>query len=249
MRHLGSKKFFTLIAFGLLLFFVFAAGKVSSYKMISEERLTPLGSIMASRVNSHPLVDQEKVKVSFLGDSRAKDWADYYQGSQDFNVINLGLDGQTTAQVLYRAGYHSADLDASVVVIQVGINDLKVIGFDRNLFREVVDNCKRNISSIVDLIEKNNGQIVISTIFPRGELNLVRRIVWSEHVDFAILEVNDYIRKNFEGRATIVDSYSILSSSVYEVDSKYSEDFLHINNHGYQVISLHEKLMQAAQKF
>lgn len=244
MRHHGNGKFVILVIFGVLSSFVFAAGKLSYYKAISEERLSPLGSIDVPVPMGPYLVDQSSAKIAFLGDSRARDWAEYYASYQGFSVLNLGVDGQTTAQVLYRMGHQLPNLEAEVVVIQVGINDLKVIGFNREIFRDVVDDCKKNISQLVALIERDNRQVVISTIFPRGELNFIRRFIWSKYVDLAILEVNNYIRREFSGRVTIIDAYSILSPSGFELSSEYSSDFLHLNRIGYEAISLEENLMR-----
>ncbi len=180
--------------------------------------------------------DNNITKIAFLGDSRASDWAGYFSKRHGVDVINLGIDGQTTAQVLYRIGYQLADLDIDIIIIQVGINDLKVIGFDRSRTNEIINLCKVNISKLVNLVRKTNAKVVLTTVFPRGDMNFARQFLWNEDVDLAILEINDFIRKEYEERITVVDTYSILRDSDLRVNDAYSLDFFHLNSAGYDAI-------------
>jgi len=68
--------------------------------------------------------------VVFFGDSRAYDWP-APSGLEGLEFVNRGIGNQTTAQVLGRFEAHIAPLHPQVVVLQVGINDLKLIPCSR----------------------------------------------------------------------------------------------------------------------
>ena len=63
--------------------------------------------------------------------------------------MNRGVFGQTTAQVLGRFDAHAAPLLPRVVVLQVGINDLKAIPLLPHRRDEIVADCKANLREIV----------------------------------------------------------------------------------------------------
>jgi lysophospholipase L1-like esterase len=49
------------------------------------------------------------------------------QNSKGFSFVNRGINTQTSAQVLGRFDKHVVPLHPNIVIVQVGINDLKTI--------------------------------------------------------------------------------------------------------------------------
>jgi lysophospholipase L1-like esterase len=180
--------------------------------------------------------DLTKPLVVFFGDSRSRAWTAIANIS--FEFINRGIDGQTTNQVLGRVSAHVATLSPQFVVVQVGINDLKDIATFPNELKSIVSGCKQNIQKIVEQLSKGRKTtVILTTIFPVPELTQSRRLYWSEDVDRAIIEVNQYI-KSLEGdRVIILDAASLLADEGGKIRQIYSLDFLHLNNNGYTMLN------------
>ncbi len=83
-------------------------------------RLDPLG---LRRINVPSGVSEPA--IVFYGDSRMAQWPQSSWLAEP--VVNLGIAGQTTRQILDRFDEHLSPLRPKVVVIHAGINDLKTI--------------------------------------------------------------------------------------------------------------------------
>ncbi|PZO38327.1 MAG: lysophospholipase [Pseudanabaena frigida] len=176
--------------------------------------------------------DRLKSLVVFFGDSRAAAWPEIADISYDF--ANRGINGQTTNQVLQRLPAHVATLSPKVVVIQVGVNDLKNIVIFPDRAQSIVANCKQNIQQIVEkLTQELQTTVVITTIFPAGELSLLRRLYWTTEIDRSIIEVNQFIKSLKSDRIIILDAATILADERGVTRSEYSQDHLHLNAIGY----------------
>ena len=169
--------------------------------------------------------------VTFFGDSRAASWP--APEVDTFEFVNRGIGAQTSEQAVLRFDYHVKPLDSDVIVIQIGINDLKTIPLFPERKDSIIGNCKDNIQQIVERSTDLGAVVIVSTIFPIGEVPIERRPFWSDDVAEAIDEVNAYIR-SLEGEGVVVfDAYSILVDENGVTDSEYSQDLLHLNDTGY----------------
>ncbi len=92
------------------------------------------------------------------------------------------MAGNTSAQTLLRLEYDVIRLKPSIVVIQVGINDLKTIGVFPENRDKIISSCQKNLKSIVSQMLEHDIHIVILTIFPPGTTELLRRPVWSDKI-------------------------------------------------------------------
>jgi hypothetical protein len=107
----------------VLNFFLYA--QVRQYKVwLHIVELDPLG---LSYFDDSPVAkpaDSSKTVV-FYGDSRAAQWPSPIVNG--FWFVNRGIGSQTTAQVTSRFDEHIAPLEPDIIVLQVGINDLKTV--------------------------------------------------------------------------------------------------------------------------
>src|SRR5258706_4903556 len=115
-----------------------------------------------------------------LGDSRVADWG--LPRIENLRVVNAGVGGMTTAQLVLRHREILDRVQAEVVVIQIGINDLKLLGVRPELRESVVSGCVSNIEAVVTECRRRNTRVVLTTVWPAGELTLARRFVWSSTV-------------------------------------------------------------------
>lgn len=204
-----------------------------SYNLL---RIDPLGENFSDNENS--TISLENNGIWLIGDSRIARWDKEYFSPLNVNIFNLGVEGQSTSQVLHRL---KNDLETGTpewVILEAGINDLKVIGLDKKLAPSIKEDCFRNIASIIELCQKKNANIVVINIFPTGKIEFLRRFIWNSYVDSAIMETNERLRFYCDSNDIMYfDTYFILSKDKSRIQKIYQDGFLHINKEAYKVLS------------
>jgi len=207
------------------------------YLQLNETRLDPLGlSYYTADLEGQSPGGPNQATVVFLGDSRAESWRSPF-GLDQFEFVNRGIGTQTSAQVVQRFDYHVEPLGPQIVVLQVGINDLKTLPIFPERKAEIIANCKANIREIVRRSNALGATVILTTVFPLGEVPIERRLFWSDDVASAIDEVNAYIR-SLEGEWVLIfDAYGVLADHTGGTRAEYSKDLLHINARGYEALN------------
>lgn len=175
-------------------------------------------------------------KVLFVGDSRAFQWPAPSAGAH-FRFLNRGIGGQTSSQVQLRFAAHVSPLRPDVVIIQVGINDLKTIPLFPERRAAIVEECKRNLAQLVEQSRALGARVILTTIFPVGQVSLARRLVWSPAVAAAVREVNDHLRTLTRDDVILFDSAAILADQQGNTRAEYQLDLLHLNGTGYAALN------------
>ncbi len=169
------------------------------YFELNQTRLDPLG-LSYYPVNSKEVTSTHPFRVVFFGDSRAASWTPPNINGYEF--INRGISSQTSVQTIKRFSYHVRPLKPNVVVVQVGINDLKTVALFPEHRKLIVANCQTNIKQIVEESRNLGAVVIITTIFPVGNVPLARKPFWSDEIDQTVKETNAYI-------ATLADDKTI----------------------------------------
>lgn len=207
------------------------------YRQVNSTRLDPLGlNVYQSSESPAQTIKFDRPTVLFFGDSRASAWT-HPSDIEDFNFINRGIGAQTTAQVQQRFDRHVAPLAPDILILQVGVNDLKTIPLFPQWKDEIIERCKRNIQQIVTDARQQNSIVILSTIFPLGKLPIERKPFWSEDVDLAIEDVNTFIESLADRDAIVFQTKPILAGEGESVKDEYRLDFLHINETGYAALN------------
>lgn len=183
-----------------------------------------------------PPLSEGKLRVVFFGDSRALSWSSP-SGPAGVEYVNRGIGFQTTAQVLGRFEQHVSTLSPQVIVLQVGINDLKNIPVFPEDKNKIVQNVKENIRAIVRKSREIGAKVVLTTIFPLGDVPLHRIPFWSDDVASAVVDVNRYIASLKSKNVIIFDSASILADDNGVCKSEYQYDLLHLVEDGYDALN------------
>jgi lysophospholipase L1-like esterase len=207
------------------------------YRDLNATRLDPLG------LNHYPIESEtensgDRIRVVFFGDSRAASWPAPL-GLDQFDFTNRGIGAQTSAQVFLRFDEHVAPLKPQLVVVQVGINDLKTVPLFPESVSTIIENCKTNIERIVTMSSDLGANVILTTIFPVGFVPFERRLFWSDDIPLAVDEVNAYIRSLAREDVIILDTYSLLANSEGVMRSEFAIDTLHVNATGYEVLNQH----------
>jgi lysophospholipase L1-like esterase len=199
------------------------------YLQLNATRLDPLG------LERYPvdaaLATPAAPRVVFYGDSRAAQWP--APALEGFEYANRGVGAQTSAQVARRFDAHVRPLAPDVVIIQVGINDLKTIPLFPDRRKSIIRNLQANIRQMVEDATRMGATVILTTIFPAGEVSIERSFFWSSAVDQGILAVNEDIRSLAADRVIVYDSYAALVGEDGAVRPEYSLDLLHLTDAGY----------------
>ncbi len=181
---------------------------------------------------------EDLTNIWLLGDSRIAKWNTESFSSLNANLVNLGVDGQTTSQVLNRFRNTLTYGKPQWLFLEAGINDLKIIGIKKDLGLRIINGCSENIYSIIDLCLQNNINVICLNIFPTGKIELFRRLLWNNSVDSSINEVNNNIEQYCHQKNVIYyDADGILCDDRQKIKKEFQEGFLHINEIAYDSLS------------
>lgn len=206
------------------------------YLQLNETNLDPLGlSAFSADSLPHDVPAASTATVVFVGDSRAAQWPIPAQ-LKGFSFVNRGINNQTSAQVLGRFDKHVVLLRPNIIIVQVGINDLKTIALFPERKSAIITNCKANIQQLVARSVNSGATVILTTIFPIGPVPLTRQPFWSPDIAQAVSEVNAYLRSLKARNVLILDAYSLLAQNG-QVQSNYVRDTLHINVRGYKALN------------
>jgi lysophospholipase L1-like esterase len=88
--------------------------------------------------------------------------------------------------------------------------------------------------------------VVLTTVFPTGDVPLARRPFWSSEIETAVLDVNETIRSLASERVIVLDAFAVLVDEDGRLRHDYANDELHLNDTGYKV--LNRELQQILQE-
>ena len=201
------------------------------YKSYNSLRLSPLG---LSNLKEYSI--KGKNNIILWGDSRISHWPEA-NINDSLNIINLGIGGETTKQSLLRMNYLPDSNSSNIILIQLGINDLKTIALFPSKKQNIINNCKKHIDRIVGKARQKNYKVILSTIIPAGKVSLLRKLLfWNKDIPKAVKEVNNYIRSLANKNSIyLLDLYNIVENS----NNKYKlyKDELHLNQKGYTLLN------------
>lgn len=219
----------------ILNFFIYKQG-IKYYLELNETRLDPFQiSTYPPELNRPKNPPNKQKRVVFFGDSRVLSWP--APNLPNYEFINRGIGGQTSTQIKGRFDHHIRPLQPDIVVLQLGINDLKTIGLFPEKKAEIIANCRENIRQIVKKSHDLGAVVIITTIFPFGDIPLIRKPLWSDDILPAVQEINALIASLEGDRIIIFDTFSILADDRGMMPSSYRIDELHYNQRAYQKIN------------
>ena len=162
-----------------------------------------------------------------MGDSITEFWKDInLTFFKEHSILNRGISGQTSSQMLLRFGQDVIDLKPKMVVILAGINDIA-----ENLGPISIDAIFENVRSMVELAKENKIEVVLCSVLPANHFYWNPKI---KPVD-KILELNSLI-ENYSDvqKITYIDYYSAMVDNENGLPKKYADDGVHPNLAGYQ---------------
>ena len=190
-------------------------------------------------------------RVVFLGDSITDSWDDpkfggFFPGKP---YIDRGISGQTTPQMLVRFRADVIALHPSVVVILAGTNDLA-----GNTGPTTLEAIEDNLASMAELAATHNIRVALASVLPVSDYEKNKDgqpiIQTAQRPPEQIKALNEWLRRYAaENRLTYLDYYSAMIDENGFLKDELSNDGLHPNEKGYQVMGpLAERAIAAALK-
>ena len=104
-------------------------------------------------------------RIIFMGNSITIGWLSHYpEFFEGKPYVNRGIGGQTSSQMLLRFRQDVIDLQASVVVILAGTNDIA-----QNTGPISLEDIMANLISMSELAEANGIKVVLASVLPAAD--------------------------------------------------------------------------------
>lgn len=168
-------------------------------------------------------------RVVFMGNSITDGWINVFpKYFSDNDYIDRGISGQTTPQMLVRFRADVINLKPVIVVILAGTNDIA-----GNTGPSTLEMIADNIFSMAELAKSNGIQVILSSVLPAFDYPWKRGLEPAEK----IVKLNEMIKNYADSHGILyLDYYSSLVDSRKGMQSAYSEDGVHPNKAGYEVM-------------
>jgi lysophospholipase L1-like esterase len=170
----------------------------------------------------------ERPRVVFMGDSITENWKMGDPEMFEHGVLNRGISGQTTPQMLVRFRNDVIALKPRIVHILAGTNDIA-----GNTGPSRPQDFKDNIMSMSELARAHGIRVVLASIPPAAGFNWRPQV----HPVAQIQELNRWLREYASRNGfDYVDYYSVLVGPNGEFRSELSNDGVHPNREGYRLM-------------
>ena len=176
-----------------------------------------------------PKMKKNKNRVVFMGNSITIGWLQTNPNFfKDKNYVNRGISGQTTPQMLVRFRADVVDINADVVVILAGTND--IAGNTGPITLKMIAN---NLKSMTEIAQANGIKVILCSVLPAYDYP------WSpgKKPNIKIPKLNSMI-EDFakESGAFYLDYFKALNDGNNGIIKEYSNDGVHLTAKGYHVL-------------
>ena len=179
------------------------------------------------RVKSLPA---EPRRVVFLGDSITDGWR-LARSFPEKPYVNRGIGGQTTPQMLVRMYPDVIDLKPGALIILAGTNDIS-----RNTGPETLTMIEENFQAMTELAQAHGIKVILCSLTPVSDYTKNKQTVSRPPAD--ILKLNAWLKEYAaKVHATFADYYTATVDDKGMLREGYSEDGLHPNLNGYELMA------------
>ena len=173
--------------------------------------------------------DRNEVTVVFMGNSIIEGWK---QADPDFfsdpKLLNKGMGGQTTPQMLSRFEKDVLDVHPKAVLILAGTNDIA-----GNTGEITLTEIRDNIDEMAQMASKNHIQVILCSVLPA--LDYPWRT--GRHPDEKIPALNQMIRELAEAQNLYyLDFFTVMADDRNGLPKDLAEDGVHPTPKGYSVM-------------
>lgn len=196
--------------------------------------ITIISLILAS-INKNKLLNSkiQDENIVFFGDSITEGY-NVKEFFDEYRVVNSGISGNTTKDLIDRIDSDLYDYNPSMVIIQIGTNDIRAEIKDEDIIK--------NLKKIIKSIRKNrkNASILIESIYPINRE--IDKEYWKDvnpdYTNNHIIKVNKMIMKLCkEEHIKYINAYTSLLDDNKTLKAIYSQEGLHLTDLGYYKVT------------
>ena len=191
----------------------------------------------------------DEARVVFMGDSITDSWQNpkfggFFPGK---SYVDRGISGQTTPQMLIRFRPDVIALQPRVVVILAGTNDIA-----GNTGPTTLSAIEDNLISMFEIAQANGIRVVLASVLPISDYERNKKgqqiVNTKQRPPDQIIALNKWMKKYAaEHGGLYLDYFSAMADDKGFLKEELSEDGLHPNQKGYDVMApLAEKAIAAA---
>lgn len=217
------------VAFAVVILLAIFLGGILTY-ICFYNKINKTKIVTKIEVEEKMIVDEN---VVFLGDSLFDryDLEEYYP---DNKVVNSGIDGNTTRNILDDMTNRVYRYNPSKVFILIGTNDLHK---DKS-----VDEISDNLREIVTKIKKNRkySDIYVLSLLPinDSEEDKIDHGIVGNRSNEDIKKINvEYKKICKEEKVNYIDAFEKLVDEDGNLDIDYTKEGLHLSDEGYEVLT------------
>jgi lysophospholipase L1-like esterase len=169
-------------------------------------------------------------RIVFLGDSITDGWR-LPQSFPGKPYVNRGISGQTTPQMLVRVFPDVIDLKPAALIILAGTNDIS-----HNTGPETITMIEENFQAMTELAQAHGIKVILCSVMPVSDYTRNKQTVARPPAD--ILKVNAWLREYAaRAHAVFADYYAATVDDKGMLREGYSDDGLHPNGKGYELLA------------
>ncbi|RST32258.1 GDSL family lipase [Sphingomonas ginkgonis] len=171
----------------------------------------------------------QKVRVVFMGDSITDNWINLDKGFFVDGLVDRGISGQTTPQMLVRFHRDVLELHPAAVHIMAGTNDIA-----GNTGAATIATVEGNIASMAELARAHGIKVILASVPPAAAFP------WSPDKQPVpqIAAINAWLKSYARtNRFTYLDYFSALAGSDRGMRPGLSSDGVHPTAAGYAIMA------------
>jgi lysophospholipase L1-like esterase len=182
-----------------------------------------------SEANNLLLQGDVEPTAVLMGDSITDVWINYHpEYFEENNLVDRGIGGETTGQMLMRFREDVINLKPRAVAILAGINDIA-----ENTGPIELKKVFGNIINMVELAQANHIKVVMCKLVPANRFPWRERINPTEKVKMLNQMIEEYAHKN---HIVLVDYFSPMSDNDRGLRADLGNDGVHPNSKGYRIM-------------
>jgi lysophospholipase L1-like esterase len=173
-------------------------------------------------------------RVVLMGDSITYHWTpEHLPAPADLNVLNRGIRGQNTTQMLLRFEDDVIALKPAAVVILGGTNDLRAYeGDPAAAGPDILARMARNVTAMADIAQARGVKVILCAVPPIGTDRVKRT-----RDAATLVKVNAWLQSFAQSRdLPFVDFYAVLADASSDLPGRLSVDGIHPNPEGYRLM-------------
>jgi len=173
----------------------------------------------------------ERPRIILLGDSITYHWPEEtLPALPGALVVNRGIPGQNTTQMLLRFEDDVVALRPAAVVILAGTNDLRSLDPQPAPGDALVQQIARNITAMADIADARRIRVILCAIPPVGPEQAA-----GQRDPATIVAANAWLRSFAAARGySLLDYHGALVGEDGLIEAPYTSDGLHLSPSGYR---------------